>query len=456
MKNLARRLLRLTVAEKLVLALGGLSGLVLLVLVPPFQVADEATHFYRAYEVSQGRFIARRLATGTGDELPRSLSQSFAPFTYMMFDPGAKMRLSLLRSELRRPLDPGRTRPTRFENTSLYPPVSYAPQALAIAAGRLFQAPPVVLLYLARLAGLVVWLGLILLAVRRLPAAGLAIAALAITPMALYQAVSASGDATTMGLAFLLVAQAIAYARRTTPLTDKQLAGVIITALLLALCKAPYVLLVLLVVIIPRRQVAGRRYLALLAGAVVMPLLVAGGWAVVAQHNFVNLRAGVDQSAQLQFILHHPYGYAANLWRTFATTVGDYLAIQFIGILGWLDTKLPIWAVIADWFVIGLAVLCAPPAGLLRRWQRAWAGLVGLGAVVAIATLLYLTWTAPKAPAVEGLQGRYFIPLSILLLAVGGGWLSGDVVHRRLSLTIAGLMSIVLIATLAVVGSRYY
>ena len=44
-------------AERTFLLCGGLLGLVLLLLVPPFQVPDEPQHFYRAFQTSELRFL---------------------------------------------------------------------------------------------------------------------------------------------------------------------------------------------------------------------------------------------------------------------------------------------------------------------------------------------------------------------------------------------------------------
>ncbi len=444
-------------AERL-LWLGSLVGLTFVFLVPPYQVADEPTHFYRAYEISQGHFVADRLATGTGDELPVSLSASSQSFAYLIFQPDARLRFSLITRELHRPLNPHITQPTRFENTSLYPPLAYAPQALGIGLGRLVETPPIILLYLARLAALVAWFLLILAAVRLLPRAGLVISVLALTPMMLYQAASAASDALAAAVTFAFIALVIKRAQAARIATAAELAPLVVAALALALCKAPYVLIVVLAFLVPgRRFRSWWQYGLYIALVVVVPLALATGWALMAQANFVNFRAGADQAAQLHFILHHPLSYLKVLAVTFFSVWGDYLPIQYMGLLGWLDTKLPLWLTLLNWITISLVALVAMPGRILSRWQTAWVALVGMGLVGAIATLLYLTWTPPKGALVEGLQGRYFLPLGLIVPLIVGGWLTlQPAAIRHLHYVVAAATSLILIGTLATVTFRYY
>jgi hypothetical protein len=115
----------------------------------------------------------------------------------------------------------------------------------------------------------------------------------------------------------------------------------------------------------------------------------------------------------------------------------------WVGPLGWLNVKVA--PTIANTFVRILGVMAAielgrwlvrlrrapvAPAVLLRYLARALPGvLVGLTGVVAnllfMVAVMYLLWTSPGAPRVDGIQHRYFIPAAMVLIAVVFRTLSG-------------------------------
>ena len=95
---------------------------------------------------------------------------------------------------------------------SIYSPVAYLPQAAAIAAGRAFGLHPLALMYLGRVANLMVWIALGYAAIRAAPDLGRPLLLLLLMPMSIFQAASLSADATTNGLAALLAAVVWRYA----------------------------------------------------------------------------------------------------------------------------------------------------------------------------------------------------------------------------------------------------
>jgi uncharacterized membrane protein len=90
-----------------------------------------------------------------------------------------------------------------FPSSLAYSPVCYLPQAVGIALGRLFDLPPVALLYLGRLMAVVctVFLGYAALAATRFFRWPLLL--LLLMPMTLFQAASLSADAVTNALSIV-------------------------------------------------------------------------------------------------------------------------------------------------------------------------------------------------------------------------------------------------------------
>ncbi|MGD0783359.1 MAG: DUF2142 domain-containing protein, partial [Candidatus Aminicenantales bacterium] len=152
-------------------ALAPLFGLLYVFATPPFQSPDEPQHFYRAYQVSElgviGRKTAGEAAPRAGGLLPRSLKRvADLALDDVPHNIGRYVDPAAVKAALAVPLAPGDREFLEFPTDVLYSPIPYAPQAAAIALGRLFQAPPLVLLYLARVFNLAVWILLVGAALR--------------------------------------------------------------------------------------------------------------------------------------------------------------------------------------------------------------------------------------------------------------------------------------------------
>ena len=105
------------------------------------------------------------------------------------------------------------------------------------------------------------------------------------------------------------------------------------------------------------------------------------------------------------------------------TTLFTFYQESFIGILGWLDTKLPHYFYPTLW--LGLAI-CALVGVSWHTLQRDWFPrllLIGvaLTSVCLIFLALLLTWTPHPTSLVQGVQGRYFVvPMILLAYSVSG------------------------------------
>lgn len=438
-----------------------LIGCIVVVLVPPYQSPDEQTHLYRAYQLSEGTLLARKLSYGAGDVLPTSLSKSFDSYYYLLFQPEKKLDINKHRVSLNEKLNPQIRSETRFENTAPYPPFSYIPQVVGISFGKIFSANPVVLLYLARFANLISWVLILWLCMKRQPHTSLALFAFALLPIVIFQSASASADVMTAGASILFTLEAIRQATFKGAITKKDKILLLALGSFLALCKLPYILLTLLVFAIPNNKFGTKKkawQFKLIS--VVIPIFIATLWMIISYKSFVNLRAIADTPVQLSFILHSPIKFATVLYNTYISPSSDGLYLQMIGQLGWLDTKIIFWNLLFSFCAVFLAVIGGLKAKQFTlptvnmRWIATAITIVIIGA---ISSVLYLTWNAPKATIIDGLQGRYYIPLIGLLIFIFFGLLelkqSQKQMHNRI---VYCLLLPAVIATLATIFFRYY
>ena len=246
------------IPHRFVFVFGLLFGGSLVFLAPPYSTPDEFAHFCRAYHCSQGKLYACKRNGQTGDDLPASLSESYVAIAdKASSDQQFAISWAKIDKAARITLDPQRREFTDFSNTALYSPVPYLPQAAVIWAARPWQPAPLTLLYLARVANLIVYLFLAATAVRLVPIHKWTMALVALMPMAVYLAAAVSADAVMLGLSLLIIALIMKLA-----LTGENPAGRTWFALglllvLLALSKQAYVGLALLFLVIPGKKFSG-------------------------------------------------------------------------------------------------------------------------------------------------------------------------------------------------------
>ena len=444
-------------------------GALLVVLTPPFQVPDEPNHLARAFQVSDGHPIAQRTADSVGGLLPRSLGQvAAAVMGKVPFNPDVKQDLDAWARAFEIPLRPDDRVETAFPNTALSGPVAYLPQAVGVGIGRGIGVSALMVLYLGRIASMLLCVAITTLAIRWLAIRPWTSVLLSLLPMTLFVRSSVPTDRPPLPRTMLALAichwpirtatgdSNVAPSRSES--VDRTRRGLLFsTAALLALGKPPYGAAAFLALATPPRLIGGvKRYLSMSLVLTVVFLVAQGGWALAMSGKTAVMAPGADPATQLAYVSDHPGDAAAFLARDLARSA-PALAHQAVGVLGWLDAPVP--GVIAA--LLGLIVLLValgepgPPSGCAGyRWLGAAIGAFG---ALARHAMNYVWWTPPGAPRVEGIQGRHFLPLiPFLFLAMNlPARIAGPLARLRPGLVIAFIV-IGATTTLLTVLERYY
>ncbi len=326
--------------------------------------------------------------------------------------------------------------PSHFENTSLNNPVVYSPQVGAMLVSKLFNLSVAQTFYLARLAGLLFWLIVCYYGLKKMKLFGWAGLALLLTPLSLQLASSVSADTVTIAITVFLVGFLIDKLVTHNPLTRKQLLQLFILILFLACIKSPFFLLGLLFFLLPAQLFPGKQKqrAAILLAAFATMLIITVGWIAISHRGYVpfkTIATGLphSESANAKYIIEHPLSFARKVYDTNLVPVpysknyvpyNQDLVLGYGGILSNLSYGLPGWA-IATYFILLGAVFTvfihgAKATEFISRLGR----LSVFGLVVALCLLvdaaLFITWSSPDLPYIDGLQSRYFIPAVIPLL----------------------------------------
>jgi uncharacterized membrane protein len=376
----------------IVIGVAAVIGLAFAALTPPFEVSDEVFHFYRPVVIAQGQLLPERRGEPDAAMVPDGVKD----LVYVMLTQrnGERYSVRQLREAAAIPLQVDRQKPIRFP--SWYTPVAYVPQTIAAAVG----LRPLIYLYLGRILNLACALMLVFAAMRIAPDHAGPLAAAALLPMTLSQFASLSADALTIALAFLLTAMLLA---------ERVSAGTIVVAFLAALCKPGYFLVALLV--LAARARPWRK--AAVIGASVAGTALAFGYARLAWY-VQRMNDPIDPAAQLRCMLSDPSLFVRAVANNFSENARGYLE-GLVGRFGGVQqVSLPFAIVLAEAVVLLLAGLTAAP---LSRMKRLLGAAIVVASCFGIVLSQYLTWSFACSDVLQGLQGRYALPLLPLALA---------------------------------------
>ena len=383
------------------------SVIILSLIMPPFQVADEPEHIERADQISRGVMISDIL----GGTIDGSWVAIGALYQNMHFHPEVKQTVALAR-EAGAIRWSGPKDHANFQNTAQYGPFLYLPQAIGVALGRFAGLSLARTLVAVRVingfAACVI--GFLALSICKRGRA-LTFATL-LLPMTLSQFSSASQDALLISLSILAVAMASRALNRDRPASTAEFAVFAFIVVATTLARPPQFALALLAPAFVARRDPALRSKGLIATVAVGTVIL---WMRILSGLTPPMPADQSLSGQFHRLLADPLLLPAVMMNSFART-GVWLLATVIGYLGWIDARMP------DWYYLtaaGALVMTIVAPNSRDRGPALWPGTLALltfGALLtAVCAALYITWTPLGQVTINGMQGRYLLPVLPLL-----------------------------------------
>lgn len=350
-------------------------------------------------------------------------------------------------------------------------PVMYLPQAFGFAAARLLRWNAPGLLALGKFLNLLCFLLLATAAIRLAPVGKELIFGTALLPMSLHLAASLSYDAGILGTAFLFIGEILYLCFGTEKLRGRALLLLCVLAAALGPCKMVYSPVVFLFLAVPASVCGGKKRKALCFGAILCSLMLAmvlvNGTVIRAYAGASAAAAAGGNSAELEDdiegasategealaeerilpeedttaegklpaaergtasadivdpragytvseLLGRPLFIARMVLNTFSmqsgTLIGDMIGMR----LGNLDPLLGAPGFAALLYMGGLLLLTLRQQGENERipaGMRLRCLFVCAAVLLLTAGAMLVSWTSREAAMIEGIQGRYFLPV---------------------------------------------
>ena len=392
-----------------------LLGLLYLTALTPLSVPDEGHHYQTAYELSN--VLLLRADKDRGES---------ADFDYSDFPlhHNTAWGYSRIARDLTAPAGESESVPIPQPRDCSYF-LMYLPQALGLALGRLLGLNFIWKFWLGRLCNLLFYVLCTAWAIRLVPRFKALFFLVALAPMSMQQAASFSYDAFINALSLLLLALLL---RAMLEGDRPALAASVAVNVLLTPAKLVYYPLAALALLIPEWRFASKRARwGYLLALFVLPLLFLlpfrlGFLAATAVDTGSSLNWEGGHNYTLSFLLSHP-AQTAKMFAVTGLASGTHWLKCAVGyLMSGLSLELYEWIPLLYIALLALAGLRreqdAPGLGAVERGVLCASAL----AVIALVMLtMSLAWTSDTSGVVQGIQGRYFIPILPLLFLLPHG-----------------------------------
>lgn len=403
-------------------------AILFIVTMPTFKNHDEYYHWLKAYEVSTGHLMTPIKDGVQGSLMPGGTSEIFAY--------GTKFGYKNIPDKLKIHLDKENEGILNPDTAAVYSFVPYIPQAIGIFIGRLVTDNAYLITYAGRIINMLVAIFMLYLAIKIMPFGKKILLIPAMIPIAIEGFTSLSPDAMTISMSFLYIAYIFKLAfGKNEKVELKEKIILLIMSIIVALCKIVYLPLVGLILIIPKDKFKNANNknkifdFFIIAGLATIVNLT---WLAIAGRYLSNFN-GADSKIKVLLALQNPIEYIQSILYTINFKGSDYLLTLFGRDLGW-EEFVKLYAIVPYVFIaiyLFTAITDDELKDKLKKYQLIWITLIVLAVIVLVFTSLYVQWSTIGADFIQGVQGRYFLPILPLVMILLGSILKVKTSYKK-------------------------
>lgn len=402
------------------------------IIVPPFQVSDEAQHFYRVISLSELHIISQKIvyeknnhtSLSSGDTISgtyRQVAHAFCSVYNGDFrNTGEKKIVSTSSIKKYLNVKPSpRKKFINFPNTALHSPVVYFPQVVGVKIAKIFNSSVLVELYLGRIFSLLTFIVFAYFIIKTTPVFKWVFFLILLMPTVIYRAASLSADTMCVSLCLLFFAMVLNYALsdKIKLITQDQIFHLAIISFLIGLSKSAYFSIPLLFLLIPVNKFSSKKQYFTSFSIIMLSCFTSLTlWTWLTSTSFAPMREYINPTAQIHYILSNPIRFIESLkycsnqvfTRLFATPTDFRFKNNFLNEIG-----------VVYFCVISLYALFDHNKKIvINLFQKIITGAIIFICVISVETALYLIWNSVGRSLIVGVSRRYFIPLFPLIFAL--------------------------------------
>ncbi|WP_162610340.1 DUF2142 domain-containing protein [Lachnoclostridium sp. An118] len=373
---------------------------------PILNVPDEVAHFARAEVTSRGAFFIP-----PKEELHETIQS--------VVDLSDEVQNIYTQSNVRgQEIDYSKAYISHIAASNFF--LMYIPQAIGVTFAKLLGLNVIWLLWLARFFNLLTYALIIMLAIKLAPRLKMLLFMVASLPMSVQQAASCSPDALINATGILLIAYFLfLYNGIKRNIFVKDIVLFWLISVMATVFKVTNIFMAGLVLLLPYKNFGSKRKSYIYKIAIIFSVITMGGLYYLYTASFVgNLEqniylesVGVDPVEQIHYIVNNFEIWLKNFGSALIYQMAYY--IDNLNCFGWLEYSYPILTPLMTFL---FAKICFQEEGYkFTILNKVLLFLMCIGIYASTCFALFLNWTPVGASDMQGVQGRYFIPLIGLL-----------------------------------------
>lgn len=393
----------------LIIPLGIMYGLVN----PLGKIPDETQHARKSMAISNGIFFAHKDEDGNPyDKFNSKINELVTTSVDTYEDAWTRITAAETDEEI-----------MLIYSMATYAPICHMPQAFGMILARIFGGGVTVQCYMARLVNLLFSTFLFYEAIRFIPFKKIVVFFLGLLPLTISECASMSSDALTISGCIFYISYILylVYDKSKEKINKKDIIILIISSIVVSLCKIVYMPLCLLLFTIPKDKFDSKKLKNIIVILIVsISIILNLIWLGYAATFLNEVNPGVNASEQVKFILSHPISYALILFRTIHIYNQTFIMSLCGEGLGNYNAQasvlftIPCVIIFAFIFFINEEKDKVEFSACTKFIYAVIFSLI----IILIYTSLYVAWTPLKNPLILGVQSRYFLPVLLLTAIV--------------------------------------
>ena len=387
------------------------------VLMPPMTAPDEADHFISSYAISNA-VLGEEVMSDTGQIWVRAQDNR-------MYD--KTVTLQTYQYFYNNFWQKGSNTPSLYSDGEVeyreMNGIMYVPQVIGITLARLFKWGYKPMLFMGRAVNLLFYIVAVFWAIKIAPVGKQMFFVISHFPMVLELVNSYSPDAMLLGVVFLYIAYILYLVYEKDTIKWYDILIMFLLAIIFIPIKIAYLPIIGICFLIPTKKFTKKRYFILtlisLCAASMVPLFVNKFNSYMVEVTTDNI---IDWSQTEGFIvadlLENPGCMINILFNTMMKKSDEYFLGMIGRELGWLNTHMPVWVIFGFFILFLISILRQSDSEEyeIGTWKRVWVTMIYIGTYLLILIAMLFGWTTKEQDFVEGIQGRYFLPILPLCL----------------------------------------
>lgn len=418
-------------------------GMIYSVVLPPYSMPDEEFHFAQSYRLSNA-MMGQPINDADGYIYMRECD-----INYRESCPNNEYTIDMLKALIRGNNECSEAMmPSECQRVASVPVTMYISQAIGITLGRLLHVNYARLVFMARMTNLFAFLFIGYWAIKVIPYGKWIFFAICQIPMLLETVSSCSYDVPVLSLTFLLIAFLLKFSVQSERVGKRQLYFLAVIIFVFAPLKPVYAPLAALVFLLPdekisdeKRKSRGCKFM-LFAVAMVSLILTyhfsigmmsqvksntvyAAAETVQDQDSIVVLREiyQIDNNRpykwpDLKYMIENPFHLTESLMQSFVVYTDEYwMALMGCGLGRLWDWHNPAYTGMLMLILLYTSYRRdnGQGAAIAEFKGRLWILLMVVGSFFGVFLAMYLSYSDPRGKIVAGVQGRYMLPLLVVL-----------------------------------------